>query len=184
MKLNALLLVLLLITSIKSNNALDPYSIEGFKDYLKENGLFEIIQTIKYLFGQDVAIICCEEFNPNYNGNCKKLVIEYMEEETKKDDEESITESIISSQSIEGSSNSQYDQPPENEIELSLNNGKKIKFSTILTMHDTLKKIFNTIELMSIYNRIGIRVIKHLSKYLKKGFFTFLKYLFGIRIKI
>ena len=70
MKLNVLYLVLLLITSIKSNNVLDSYSIEVFKDYLKENGLFEIIQTIKNFYGQDVAIICCEELNQNYNGNC------------------------------------------------------------------------------------------------------------------
>ena len=118
MKLNVLFLVLLLITSIKSNNALDPYSIEGFKAYLIENGLFEIIQSIKYIYGQDVAIISCEELTNIYNKNCKKLVIDYMEEkpenkdagshrlltESYKNFENSDEEFIASSQSKEGSS--------------------------------------------------------------------------------
>ena len=188
MKLNVLFLVLLLFTSIKSNNVLDSYSIEGFKDYLKENGLFEIIQTIKNFYGQDVAIICCEELNQNYNGNCKKLVTEYMEEKTEntnedesnmnpeENDEKSNEESIASSQSKEDSSKSQYDQPS--------NNGKNINFSTILKMQDILKKIFSPKELKSIKKRIKIRVLKLLLSKLKKEIFDFLDSLFRIRIKI
>ena len=196
MKLNVLFLVLLLFTSIKSNNVLDSYSIEGFKDYLKENGLFEIIQTIKNFYGQDVAIICCEELNQNYNGNCKKLVTEYMEEKTEnanedesnmnpeENDEKSNEESIASSQSKEDSSKSQYDQPPKNQIELPLDNGKNINFSTILKMQDILKKIFSPKELKSIKKRIKIRVLKLLLSKLKKEIFDFLDSLFRIRKKI
>ena len=180
MKLNVLYLVLLLITSIKSNNVLDSYSIEGFKEYLKENGLFEIIQTIKNFYGQDVAIICCEELNQNYNGNCKKLVTDYMEEKTEnanvnesnenpeENDEKSNEESILPSQSIEVSSKSQYDQSPKNQIELSLDNGKNINLSTIGKMQDILKKIFSPKELKSIKKRIKKRVQKLLVSKLKK----------------
>ena len=56
MKLNVLILVLFLIISSNSNNLLDSFSIDGFKYYLKNNGLFEIIQSIKNAYGQDVAI--------------------------------------------------------------------------------------------------------------------------------
>ena len=196
MKLNVLYLVLLLITSIKSNNVLDSYSIEGFKDYLKENDLFEIIQTIKNFYGQDVAIICCEELNQNYNGNCKKLVTDYMEEKTEntnvdesnenpeENDEKSNEESIIPSQSVEVSSKSQYDQSPKNQIELSLDNGKNINLSTIGKMQDILKKIFSPKELKSIKKRIKKRVQKLLVSKLKKEILDSLDSLFRTRIKI
>ena len=78
MKLNALFLFLLLIISIKSNDFLDSYSIEPFIKSMKDNGLFQIIQSINYAYGKDVAIISCEELNKNYSGNCKRLVTEYM----------------------------------------------------------------------------------------------------------
>ena len=80
MKINALFLVFLLIISIKSNDFLDSFSIESFKESLKDNGLFEVILSIKFAYGQDVAIISCEELNKNYSGNCRKLVTDYMEE--------------------------------------------------------------------------------------------------------
>ena len=216
MKLNVLFLVLLLITSIKSNNYLDPFSIEGFKDHLKDKGLFEIIKYIKYNYGQDVAIISCEELNKNYNGNCKKLVTEYMEEKpeninegtyrllaefyknSENSDEDSIASSkseirdekiIAFSQSEDGSSKShdsmdQYDKLPIKPIRQLLYNGRIMKYSKIRKMHDTLKKIFNPIKLISIKTRIRIRVLKLLFFNFKKEFLKFLDSLFGIRIKI
>ena len=45
---------------------------------MKRNGLFKIIESIKETYGQDLAIISCEELNKNCKGNCKKLVTEYM----------------------------------------------------------------------------------------------------------
>ena len=78
MKLIPLILLLFLIISINSESSLDAYSIDQFIKYLKDNALFEIIESIKMIYGQDVAIISCEELNENYNGNCKKLVTEYM----------------------------------------------------------------------------------------------------------
>ena len=79
MKLNTVLLFLLLILSIKTESKLDSFSIEKFRDYLKGNGLFEIIKLIKETYGQDIAIISCEELNKKNKGNCKKLVTEYMD---------------------------------------------------------------------------------------------------------
>ena len=80
MKLNTSFLVLFLIISIKSKNILDEYSIEGFKENMKKDGLFQIIQSIRYYYGLDVAIISCEELNKNHNGNCKRLVTDYMKD--------------------------------------------------------------------------------------------------------
>ena len=218
MKLNVLFLVLLLITLIKSNNFLDPFSIEGFKEHLKENGLFQIIQYIKYNYGQDVAIISCEELNRKYNGNCKKLVTEYMEEKpeninegtyrllsefyknSENSDEESISSSqseirdekiIVFSQSEDGSSKShdsmdQYDQLPIKAIRQLLIYGRIMKCSIIHKMNDTLMKIFNPKELISIKMRIKFKIIvlKLLSFKLKKEFFSFLDSLFARRKKI
>ena len=78
MKLNTLFLILLLILSIKTESILDQYSIERFKEYLKRNGLLEIIISIKNTYGQDVAIISCEELNKKNKGNCKKLVTDMI----------------------------------------------------------------------------------------------------------
>ena len=80
MKLNTSFLVLFLIISIKSKNILDEYSIEGFKENMKKDGLFQIIQSIRYYYGLDVAIISCEELYKNHNGNCKRLVTDYMKD--------------------------------------------------------------------------------------------------------
>ena len=80
MRLITLFLIFFLVILIKTDSILDQFSIEGFKEYVKDNGLFEIIFSIKMLYGQDVAIISCEELNENYKGNCKRLVIEYMPE--------------------------------------------------------------------------------------------------------
>ena len=78
MKLNILFLILFLIFSIKTGSILDQYSIEIFKEYVKSNGLFDIIKSIKNTFGQDLAIISCEELIEKNKGNCTKLVTEYV----------------------------------------------------------------------------------------------------------
>ena len=70
---------LFLIISIKSENELDSYSIEPFKDYLKEEGLLEILEFILKAYNQDLAILSCEELVGNRKGNCKRLVTEYMD---------------------------------------------------------------------------------------------------------
>ena len=78
MKLYTIFLILFLILSIKTKKNLDSFSINSFIDYLKGNGLLEIIQSIKEAYGQDVAIISCEELNEKCKGNCKRLVTDYM----------------------------------------------------------------------------------------------------------
>ena len=156
-------------------------------------------KSYKYNYGQDVAIISCEELNKNYNGNCKKLITEYMEEKPentiigaqeyltdfKKTSEISDEEIIATSQSKEGSKShdsiGQYNKPPKNLNKILLNHGI-IKNSKILKMKDTLKKTFNPIELKLIKSLIIKRVLKLLIKK-KKEFFTFLDSLFGFWIK-
>ena len=78
MKLNTLFLILFILLSIKTESVFDSFSIVAFKEYVKEKGLFKLIESIKKAYGQDVAIISCEELNKNCKGNCKKLVTEYM----------------------------------------------------------------------------------------------------------
>ena len=95
-------------------------------------------------------------------------------------DEKSNEESIATSQSKEDSSKSHYDQLPKNPIELPLDNGKKINYSTILKMQDILKKNFSPKELKSIKKRIKNRVLKLLLSKLKKQSFDFLDSLFEI----
>ena len=143
MKLNALFLVLLLIISIKSNDFLDSYSIEPFIKSMKDNGLFQIIQSIKYSYGKDVAIISCEELNKNYYSNCKKLVIEYMEEDFINKIEE-IKNRILQS------------QDPEKEMEELFNYWKTIK--NIVDMLDFSMKNLNLKELEPLYDKIKQRV--------------------------
>ena len=153
MKLNALFLVLLLIISIKSNDFLDSYSIEPFIKSMKDNGLFQIIQSINYAYGKDVTIISCEELNKNYNGNYRKLVIDYMEE---KFESQGLTEPT---------------ELPENEYNELLNYWETIK--NIFDMLDSSKKNFNLEELESIYDKIVKRIEK---EYLSStdDFFNFL----------
>ena len=78
MKSLTLFLILFIIKSSVSKSNLDNYSIDVFIKTLKDEKLFEIIQSIKWFYGQDVAIISCEELNKNHCGNCKRVVIEYM----------------------------------------------------------------------------------------------------------
>ena len=78
MKLISIFLILSIITLTISKLDLDNYSINLFIIDLKRKGLFEIIKSIKKDFGQDVAIISCEELNKNHSGNCKKAVTDYM----------------------------------------------------------------------------------------------------------
>jgi len=185
MKLNSLYLVLLLIISIKSNDFLDSFSIEGFKIYLKDNGLFQIIQSIKYAYGQDVAIISCEELNKNYNGNCQKLVTDYMEEnydgfkdkfdETPERNENKTDLLVISENETFDSSESEdmhmkpienseptkpteSTEPPEMKIKQQLNYWETIK--NISNMLDSSNKNFSLKELESIYEKIIKRIEK------------------------
>ena len=78
MKSLTLFLVLFIIKSSVSKTKLRKYSIDPFIDNLKKDGNFTIIQSIKAKFGNDVAIISCEEIKNNHSGNCKKVVTEYM----------------------------------------------------------------------------------------------------------
>ena len=78
MKLNTVFLFSCLIISITSEIDWNSYSIEPFKEYLKNEGLLEIIESILMTYSQDVAILCCEELVGNRKGNCKRLVIEYI----------------------------------------------------------------------------------------------------------
>ena len=65
---------------LTSEISLDSYSIDHFREYLKDEGLFEIIESILMTCNQDVAIISCEELIGNRKGNCKRLVTEYQDQ--------------------------------------------------------------------------------------------------------
>ena len=76
MKSIKLFLILFIIPLILSDE--DSFSINPFIERLRNEVFFDIIKSIKKSFGQDVAIISCEELNKNYSNNCKRLVLEYM----------------------------------------------------------------------------------------------------------
>ena len=104
MKLITQFFILFLILSITSENLLNQYSIEPFKDALKIEGIFKIIELIKRNYGQDVAIISWEEFTENRAGNCKRLVTEYIPSSDQIS--VNITESLDSTTSIKEKSKS------------------------------------------------------------------------------
>ena len=76
MKSIKLFLILFIVPLILSDE--DSFSIDPFKERLEKEGLLKIIESIKDTYGQDVAIISCEELKRNVCGNCKRLVLEYM----------------------------------------------------------------------------------------------------------
>ena len=76
MKSINLFLILFIIPLILSDE--DSFSINTFIEELKNEGLLDIIVSIKQYFGQDIATISCEELNPNNSGNCKRLVLDYI----------------------------------------------------------------------------------------------------------
>ena len=78
MKSISIFILLFIIKSSISNISIDEYSIHKFINRIKKEGNFEIIKSIKKLYGQDFAIISCEELYRNTYGNCKKLITEYM----------------------------------------------------------------------------------------------------------
>ena len=71
-----LFLILFIVPFILSDE--DSFSINPFIERLKNEGLLGIIELIKFDYGQDVAIISCEELKKNISGNCKRLVLEYI----------------------------------------------------------------------------------------------------------
>ena len=74
MKSISIFILLFIIKSSISNSSIDEYSINKFIYRIKKEGNFEIIKSIKKLYGQDFAIISCEELYRNTYGNCKKLI--------------------------------------------------------------------------------------------------------------
>ena len=78
MKSISIFILLFIIKSSISNSSIDELSISKFIYRIKKEGNFEIIKSIKKLYGQDFAIISCEELYRNTYGNCKKLITEYM----------------------------------------------------------------------------------------------------------
>ena len=87
MRLITLFLILFSIISIKTENEMDLFSMDVFIEYLKDEGLFEIILSIKKVYGQDVAIISCEELNEYFKGYCRRSVLEYMPESSEESPE-------------------------------------------------------------------------------------------------
>ena len=101
-----------------------------------------------------MAIISCEELNKNYNGNCRKLVTDYMEEkpEIKKKFQEpdEFTEPMESNEPTEPT------EPPIYEYNELLNYWATIR--NISNMLDSSIKNFNLKELESTYEKIKKRV--------------------------
>ena len=71
--LRTILVILLLFYFL---NAQIDYSIYKFLDYLQESGLYDIIQSVKYYYGDDVAIEVCDQIT--HNLNCGEVVRVYM----------------------------------------------------------------------------------------------------------
>ena len=151
MRLITLFLIFFLVILIKTDSILDQFSIEGFKEYVKDNGLLEIIFSIKMLYGQDVAIISCEELNENYKGNCKRLVIEYMPESSeplKPSISSGSEDSADGSGSYDSDGSDSYDSDPSNSPQ------EEPKLIKMPYMKYILSKKFDLREAELIYDKI------------------------------
>ena len=82
MKSIGLFLFLFIIESSISEISLDKFSINSFLQKLKTEGLYEPIRLIKDFYGENSSIIACQELNKNHNGFCKKVVTDYMPNNT------------------------------------------------------------------------------------------------------
>ena len=76
--MKSITLFLILFIAPLALSTLDDYSIDSFKNKVQSEGLFGLISSIKNNYGEDVAIISCEEFYKSHSGNCETLVKEYM----------------------------------------------------------------------------------------------------------
>ena len=66
--------VILLLSYIEVQGG--DYSIDSFLDYLQETGYYDIMQSIKLYFGDDVAIDICQELV--HSNDCETIVRVYM----------------------------------------------------------------------------------------------------------
>mgnify|MGYP006873229148 CR=1 FL=1 len=91
MKSISLFLILFIVPIAISN--LDKFSIDPFINNLKNEGLYDLISSIKDNYGEDVAIISCEELNKNHSGNCRTLVKDYIPSSSPNPDDDTISKS-------------------------------------------------------------------------------------------
>ena len=73
-----LLYMMLLLPNIEVLNG--SYSIDSFLDYLQEKGYYDLIQSVKIYFKDDVAIDICKELTGS--NDCEEVVKVYMTSDT------------------------------------------------------------------------------------------------------
>ncbi len=163
MSLISQFLILFLTLSITSEDQLDGYSIDRFKDILEKEGFFEVIKSIKNVYGQDVAIISCEELTGNLKGNCRKLVTEYIAQSPKKQKPKTTVKLINKDTFHKPGLNVKFiiKQSYEMQYEELRNNLKNIKKNSDIIYN----KIINRVnKLLPSFNKKNIENIKKLLK--------------------
>ena len=73
--IRALMFILLIISNI---NGKEDYSINGFIEYLQSIGIYDILQLVKYYFGDDIDISVCEDLPITNSNQCETLVRLYL----------------------------------------------------------------------------------------------------------
>ena len=68
--------MILILSNTNTEVLRGDYSIDALLDYLQETGYYDIIQSIKIYFGDDVAIDVCKEFVQT--NHCETVVRVYM----------------------------------------------------------------------------------------------------------
>ena len=74
MKIRYLFCMILLLSNIEVLRG--DYSIDTLLDYLQEKGYYNIIHSVKVLFGDDIAFDVCKELAHSHN--CEEVVRVYM----------------------------------------------------------------------------------------------------------
>ena len=62
--------MILLLSNVEVKGG--DYSIDTFLDFLQEKGYYDIIQSVKVYFGDDIAIDVCKEFVKS--NHCEEVV--------------------------------------------------------------------------------------------------------------
>ena len=73
-------LLFILLPFIIFNIDLSKYSFNALIEYIKQNGYYEVIRSVKMQIGDDIAIAVCKEFLQS--NDCETVVTTYMEEGT------------------------------------------------------------------------------------------------------
>ena len=122
------------------------YSIDSFLDYLQEKGYYDIIQSVKIYFGDDVAIDICKKLAPTID--CITVVRVYMDGSSPSDGKQKYKKAAPNDPPI-------YQQILEDlKNEFNMNEEMYQLIEVILSFYDNLLKNMNEEDIIKFIESI------------------------------